>query len=154
MKATRREIDVIVARLEATPRRISARTSGLGEAQLRFSPDKQTWSIAHIFAHLRSCADVWGLSIERMPAEDHPTLPYHHPHQWLKKTDYPKLEFLGSFQAYAEQRIQLLRVLENLSLDDRSRAAIIKNREHTVFTEARRMAKHEAEHCEQIEQLL
>jgi len=45
-------------------------------------------------------------------------------------------------------------VLKRLSVEDWSRAAIIKGREHTVFTQVRRMAMHENVHCEQIESLL
>ena len=37
---------------------------------------------------------------------------------------------------------------------DSERGAVILGRRHTVFTQARRMAKHEAEHMEQIAGLL
>ena len=52
------------------------------------------------------------------------------------------------------QRKNLLNVLNNLSFEDWSCAAIIKHREHTVFSETRRMALHEDVHCQQIEELL
>ena len=37
---------------------------------------------------------------------------------------------------------------------DWSRGAMIKDRRHTVFSQARRMALHEVTHCEQIEGLV
>jgi hypothetical protein len=97
---------------------------------------------------------VWGDSIEAMLAEDHPTVPYRHPRQWIKKTDYLELPFHESLKAFTAQRKKLLKAVKRLSLEDWSRAATIKRREHTVFTQVRRMAMHENVHCEQIESLL
>ena len=51
-------------------------------------------------------------------------------------------------------RENLLRVLHALPAADLERGAVILGRRHTVFTQARRMAKHEAEHMEQIAGLL
>ena len=61
--------------------------------RLQYRIDKKAWSVNDILAHLRSCADVWGGSIEAMLAQDKPTLPYRHPRQWIKKTNYPNLLF-------------------------------------------------------------
>jgi hypothetical protein len=97
---------------------------------------------------------VWGDSIDAMLAENLPTLPHIHPRKWIKETNYLELAFHESFQAFIKQRQRLLRTLEKLSFEDWSRAATIAGRNHTVFTQARRMAKHEHEHCEQIESLL
>jgi hypothetical protein len=89
-----------------------------------------------------------------MLAQDRPTLSYRHPRQWIKKTNYPDLLFHESFQAFRRQRKSLLKVLNNLPFEVWSRAAIIKQCEHTVFSETRRMALHEDIHCQQIEELL
>jgi hypothetical protein len=40
-----------------------------------------------------------------------------------------------------------------LDFADWSRDAEIKDRPHTVFNQARRLAMHEAAHCEQIEMM-
>ena len=87
-------------------------------------------------------------------AEADPVLPDVHPRQRIKGTDYPVLPFRESFQAFADQREKLLITLRKLSFDDWSRGAMIGGRKHTVFSQARRMAKHENVHCEQIEELL
>jgi hypothetical protein len=97
---------------------------------------------------------VWGDSIESMLAEEHPAVAYRHPRQWIKKTNYLELPFHESFQGFVKQRRKLLRVLKSLASEDWSRAAVIKGREHTVFTQVRRMALHENVHCDQIENLL
>ena len=154
MKATPTEIERYLKLLEETPRHVAKITKPFDEARLQFKPEKTLWSVNDILAHLRSCADVWGDSIERMLAEENPTVPYRHPHQWIKKTNYPELPFHESFQAFTTQRKKLLRVLKPLSFEDWWRAVIIKGREHTVFTQVRRLATHENVHCEQIESLL
>jgi hypothetical protein len=154
MKATLPEIEEYLKLLEATPRRIKALTHGIDEIRLHFKSNKKEWSANDILAHLRSCADVWGDSIEDMLASENPKIPYRHPRQWIKKTNYLELPFQESFQAFVAQRKKLLKVLKALSFEGWSRAATIKGKEHTVFTQARRMAMHEDVHCEEIAELL
>ncbi len=59
-----------------------------------------------------------------------------------------------SLQVFSLQRENLLRVLKALPFVAWERSAIIFERKHTVFTQTRRMAKHEEEHVEQIASLL
>jgi hypothetical protein len=148
------EIKIYLSLLSNTSRRLMKATQGFDDVRLQYKIDKKAWSVNDNLAHLRSCADVWGGSIEAMLVEDTPTLPYRHPRQWIKKTNYPDLLFYESFQAFRMQRKKLLKILKNLTFEDWSRAAIIKHREHTVFSETRRMALHEDVHCQQIEELL
>ena len=154
MNITPDEIEKYLSLLADTSRCLMKATRGFDDAHLQFKPDEKAWSVNDILAHLRSCADVWGASIEAMLAQDRPTLPYRHPRQWIKKTNYPDLSFHESFQAFQMQRKKLLKILKSLSFEDWSRAAMIKNREHTVFSQIRRMALHENVHCQQIEEIL
>ena len=154
MEATPNEIEKYLKLLSETPRRISSASRGIKNAQLHLKADDDSWSANDILAHLRSCADVWGKTIQEMLTKDNPTLPYVHPRQWVKKTDYPILDFHLSLQAFANQRKELLKLLKNLAFADWSRVSVIKGREHTVFTQTRRMATHENEHCEQIKAML
>ena len=154
MKATPGEIEKYVELLEEMPRSITRTIGNIDDARLQYKSDRQSWSANDILAHIRSCADVWGNSIEAMLSEDTPMLSGIHPRQWIKETNYPELPFHESFQAFIKQRERLLITLRKLPFEDWSRAATIAGRKHTVFTQARRMAKHEKEHCKQIESLL
>jgi hypothetical protein len=154
MKVTPSEIEQYLRLLEATPYRLAKVVKSFDEALLQRKTKDEPWSVNDILAHLRACADVWGDSIERMLAEENPTVPYRHPRQWIKKTNYVELPFHESLSAFGEQRRKLLKVLKRLAFEGWSRAATIKGREHTVFTQVRRMVTHENVHCGQIESLL
>ncbi len=148
------EIAAILRTLANAPRYIAEISAPYNNQQLAAKPDKQNWSAVEVLAHLRACADVWGETIARMLAEDEPTLRYIHPNQYLLQIDYPNLPFGESLPAFAKQRTELLAELSDLSGDMWERSGIIAERRHTVFSQARRMALHEENHCRQLAQLL
>ncbi len=158
MKIDPAEIESVLNLLAQTPRRISSASNGLENARLHFKSDEEAWSANDILAHLRACADVWGKSILVMIVQDHPTLRYVSPRTWIRKTDYPGLEFRLSLETFTRQREELLKLLKALKIEDWSRGATFtgttKGREGTVLSYAQQMARHENEHCEQIETLL
>jgi uncharacterized damage-inducible protein DinB len=154
MKVTTAEIDEILRLLAETPRRVAAATKAMSDDQLHLKPDQRSWSANDILAHLRACADVWNETIALMLQEDEPVLKDISPRDWLKKTDYPGLPFRESFHSFVDQRRELLQTLHDLEFGQWSRGAMIGNRRHTIFSQARRMALHEVTHNEQIEALL
>ena len=106
-----------------------------------------------MLAHLRACAELWGFSIFAMLAEKDPVLALPDERRWAKAAGYTRLDFATSLQVFSQQRGELLEVLGELDLDGWGRGAQIDGRRHTIFSQARRMAKHEGEHCTQIEEL-
>jgi hypothetical protein len=158
MIATPADIQTFLEILTATPQRLASASAGLENARLYFKPNQKAWSANDILAHLRACADVWGKSMAAMLMQDHPTLRYVSPRTWIRKTDYPKLEFRVSLLAFTLQRDDLLKSLKPLTIVEWSRAASFTattlGRQETVFSYARRMALHESVHCQQIEALL
>lgn len=154
MKATSAEIEKFIQTLSETPRQIAQATKELEEEHLQFKSDKKSWSANDILAHLRSCADLWTHSIYAMLAENEPVFSDINERKWANVTHYAELPFQESFQAFSLQRANLLRVLQALPFEAWERSAIIFERKHTVFTQVRRMAKHEKEHGEQMASLL
>jgi hypothetical protein len=140
--------------LAVAPQRIAESTADLTPAQLRTSPGPDEWSATEVLAHLRACADQWGGSIVAMLAEDYPTLRAINPRTWIKQTDYPELEFLPSFQAFAAQRAELLALLHALPREGWSRGATMTGAgaplQRTVLSQAQRLAIHERPHVKQI----
>ncbi len=147
-------IEQALTALDETPTRIVALTGALSAAQLQARPESEAWSINEILAHLRACADVWGGYIARIIAEDTPTIRVVSPRSYIKRTDYPQQVFAPSFRAFAAQRAELLTVLERLTAESWSRAAMVtapgKTYPRTILDYAERMARHEREHLRQI----
>ena len=88
-----------------------------------------------------------------MLTEEIPILPDINERRWAKVTSYARIPLALSLQAFSFQREELLRVLRALPPEGWERVALVFERKHTVFTQARRMALHEQEHVEQIRQL-
>jgi hypothetical protein len=144
--------------LGETPGRISDLTSGLEPVQLRTVPSQGEWSANDVLAHLRACADMWGGRIQAMIAEDRPTLRAVSPRTWIRKTDYPELEFQASLRAFTTQRAELLAALERLPPAGWLREATVtgagKSLVKTVHFESDGLARHERAHVKQIERIV
>jgi hypothetical protein len=89
-----------------------------------------------------------------MLAENEPVFSDINERKWANVTRYEETPFVESLQVFSLQRENLLRVLKALPLVAWDRSAIIIERKHTVFTQTRRMVKHEQEHVEQISSIL
>jgi hypothetical protein len=154
MKATSSEIEKYLRILSETPQQIAQASKDRDEERIRSKSDGKSWSANDILAHLRSCADLWTHSIYAMLAENEPVFSDINERKWAKATRYAESPFVESLQVFSLQRENLLRVLKALPFVAWERSAIIFERKHTVFTQTRRMAKHEQEHVEQIVSLL
>jgi len=152
--ASAHEIENVLTLLASTPREISRIARGLNEQQLHRQPQKDTWSAQEIVAHLRGCADAYGHWINRMLAEDHPTIRYVSPRSWIRKTNYLQLTFKETLKGFSEQRDDLLIVLTKLKPAAWAMGATftgtVSGRNATVFDYAVRMANHEVRHLDQI----
>lgn len=154
MKVTQTKIEEILSILAETPEWILAACNGLTNDQLLSKPHQKAWSVNEVLAHLRACVDIWEKDIHVMLEEDTPRVRYISPRTYIRRTNYPQLNFWVSFHAFAQERDAFLKVLRGLAFDDWSRDAVIKDRVHTVYSQARRMALHERDHLDQIEAIL
>lgn len=158
MNITSDQIEKVLKLLAKAPRRIASLSNGLDNSTLSFKPDEETWSANEILAHLRACEDVRDNSIIAMLSQEHPTLRHISPRTWIKKTDYPKLDFYVSLKVFTKQRNDLLKLLKPLKNKDWLRGAtftgITKGRDQTVFSYVNTITQHENDHCTQIEDSL
>ena len=154
MKATSSGIQTVLSSLAETPGKLTSLAAEFDESRLYSLRSEKTWSFSEILAHLRACADIWTFSIYAMLTEEKPILPDVNERKWAKLSAYARLPIALSLQAFTFQREELLRVLRPLPKDGWEHSSLTLEREHTVFTQARRMALHEQGHLEQIEDLL
>ena len=151
-------IEQILTLLAEGPPRIAALTDGLSPAQLRTALSPGEWSANGVLAHLRSCSDMWGDCIATIIAEDRPTIRAVNPRTWIKKTDYPELEFRPSLRSFTTQRVELLAVLEPLPREGWSRTATVMGAgavlTRSVLSYADWLASHERTHFKQIARIV
>lgn len=147
-------VEHFLKQLAEAPRRISGATRGISETRLTQRTQDEPWPVGDILAHLRASADVREKYIRAMLVQDNPTMRYISPRTYIRKTDYLELSFAESFQAYQKQRMALLKTLQNLSIQDWSRSATIKEWKETIFSYTMYLTQHEIIHCQQIEELL
>lgn len=153
MKSTPAEIKKVLAQLDATPVCLRALAADHPPAELALARDGKTWSSQEILAHLRACSDLWTHSIYAMLAEVDPVLPDINERKYAQAARYAEVSFSEALGVFSAQRANLMRVLHGLKPEAWDRRALIFERSHTIFSQARRMAKHEAEHCEQLDAL-
>ncbi len=153
MNITRDEIEKVLRILEETSQRISSALMTT-QKDVYSKPNQKSWSAHEVLMHLRACADVWSDTMREMLAHDKPTLAEIHPAVQLKNGNYKEQEFVTSLRIFIEGRESFLKWLKELRFEDWARGGTIGGRGHTVFSQARRMALHEEEHCRQIEELL
>jgi hypothetical protein len=148
----------VLTALSETPKHIARIARGCSDRQLIRKPEPDAWSAQEIVAHLRACAEVWGRSIDRMLAEDHPTIRYVSPRGWIKKTDYLQQSFRDSLRAFSDRRAVLVGTLSGLDAIDWSRRATFTattlGRHATVLSYTRRIADHEVQHLGQLQRTL
>lgn len=154
LKFTSAEVEEYLALLEENLQCIQTCMDGLNEAQQHMLLEEGGWSASDVLGHLRACAEVWATSIYTMLVQQHPSLPDIHPRRWMKVRGYELLGFQASLEAFRLQRRELQLVLRELPERDWSRTAQIGERTHNIFSQVRRMALHESEHCKQLEEML
>ena len=146
--------------LAATPSRLANLTEGLPAAQLLVPPDPGEWSARDVgecthSAHLRACADMWGMYIGVILSLDEPTYKAVNPTTWIKHTNYREQEFQPLFDAFTAQRTELLALLMPLPPEAWSRMATVmtagKPRIRTVHTYGEWLVNHERAHFRQFE---
>jgi len=101
---------------------------------------------------------VWGKYIAMIIAEDRPTIRAMSPRTWIKRTNYPDLEFTLSLRAFTKQRAELLALLRPLPKTGWSRSATVtgagKPITRTVLDYAQWLANHERSHVKHIERIV
>jgi hypothetical protein len=141
----------LIARLAATPARISQAISGMTEAQLRAPAADSEWSAAEVLAHLRASDDILSSRAFMILARDNPPLPSFDERRWAAVAGYVQADVQASLEAFRLRRAELAAMLRRATAGDWERTGV--HEEHgpmTLLDVIQRVVEHEEEHCEQL----
>jgi hypothetical protein len=144
--------------LRTTGPRLEEMTAGAPEAAL-YGVTGYGWSVNDQLAHLRACHDVLGGNMLRIVREDHPAWKAVSPGSRLKQSDYFDWKFAPAFEAFREQRGELLEVLEPLPPEAWEHTATVsvppgKVYEYSALYYGDWLARHERGHLGNMRRIL
>jgi hypothetical protein len=106
----------LILQLEANSGIFQALVSGLSDAQMRWRPDENSWSLLEVVNHLRD-EEMWDfrrrtrLTLETPEAEWPPI----HPGDWVTKRGYNQRECEVSLDQFVGERTESIQWLRGLS---------------------------------------
>jgi len=137
---------------------MEAASAGLSAQDLVAPPAEGEWSPNEILWHIRATGEVHEKHIRRIVSEDTPAWRHVSPRAQMKKSRYDQIPYADSYAAFAQQRAELLALLQALGPDAWKRSALVKV-DHkpgeplrlTLHAFAWGMANHEGGHCFEFE---
>jgi hypothetical protein len=136
--------------IQQTPNYLNAVLEQLPEQALNLSDPAGEWRPLDILIHLNACQEIWGFTIYAMLAAENPCLTSIHPSQFAKLSYQSQVDFIQLLETFIAERRQLLSLLKILTSEEWNAAGLIAKREHSVFSQVRRLALHEKNHWDQI----
>ena len=148
-----------MAILPATVPRVAELRKGLTESQLRTPPDPGEWAATILLAHLRAAQDVLGANVRRIIGEDRPAWKRLSPRAWQRMSGYNDWAFGDAFEAFSNERAELLAALAPLGPDAWERVAVVTVAPNRSIEQTARffgdwLASHEREHLGQLERTI
>jgi len=139
---------VVLEALEAAPQVVEDAVQGLSEAQMAQTPKPGEWSIRDVLFHLLVTQELLGWRVERMLAEDNPTLKG--VAAWAAESQ-ASLTTTAMLEQYRLSRQASVDLLRQMSVESWWRTA--QHEEFgsvTILQQASYFAKHERSHLPQI----
>jgi hypothetical protein len=151
---TNANIAKVITLLTDIPTQLTQVSTTLSPAQLRepFAPNER--SFTETLAHLLYCEARTAEAIYLALLVDQPLLANVHPERdWGKLLRYDQLDFAELLAYFQTRRAMLLRVLTNLNETQWARTVreVGKQRQESVYWQARGQALHELEHLTDLQ---
>ncbi len=152
---TETELNQHLEAAEKSPKEIAAAVSGLAPQVLRYKPMPEKWSILEILAHLADIEIVYAYRLRQMLADQKPVIAPMDQDEWAKKLGYMDTPAPELVALYGLNRHHNLRLLRRLKPGDLEKSAFHPEYQEavTVATLIEMIARHGANHLEQIERL-
>lgn len=140
---------------EKGPKKLAAAVSGLSDKILRYKPAPNKWCIQEIVGHLADAEIILGYRMRQMIADKKPVIAPVDQDEWARNLGYMEAVPAELVAQYGLNRHHNLRVLRRLKPEDLGRSAYHPEQQGNVDLEdmVQRLARHDANHLEQIERL-
>lgn len=140
-----------LARLKHTARELVALLGPAKDAELRREPEAGEWSPATVVSHLADAELVYGVRLRMILTGDRPYIPAYDEDVWARRFAELDTDVREALQRWRHLRDSNVRVLDSLDEDEWRLTGLHAERgELSVATVAGMMAKHDAEHLDQI----
>lgn len=116
-----------VAALKQMPENLRQQVAGLTDAQLHFQPEGGYFSVLENICHLRDIEiEGYGVRLQRMLAENHPTLPDINGGQLARNRRYSEQPMQPALDAFTEARHTNLKILGDVTETQLTRTAYLE----------------------------
>ena len=141
--------------LAATPRQIARLVKGVSKKKLSQRPDRDTWSVTEILAHLADSELVYGYRIRIILEAGVPPIQATNQDAWAQFSNYAKQDPVLSMEAFRFTRERLVRLLKSLPRERWDLYGMHSERgRETVTRVAEMLAGHDVNHVKQIRERL
>lgn len=145
-------VENLLRRLSDVPMRIARAVAQLSEADKQMALSSREWSAAEILAHLRAADDIVAYRLHAILVRDNPPLPAYDERRWAETAGYVQADFESSLKTYTLRRIELVKMLRGVPMDDWKRCGDHEAKgTMSLLDVATSLVEHEEEHCRQLE---
>ena len=143
----------LLNRLAATPMKIVRLVAGLTAQQLQTAPASGGWAPREILAHLRASDDILTSRIQMLLTRDNPPIYAFDERRWAELAGYASHNFHTSLTLFTLRRDEIIKILEQLPAEAWERIGTHElNGPFSLTSLLEKIARHEEEHCIQLEQ--
>lgn len=144
-----------IASLKQMPENLRQQVASLTDAQLHFQPEGGYFSVLENICHLRDIEiEGYGVRLQRMLAENHPTLPDINGGQLARERHYSEQPLQPALDAFTRARHANLNILEGVTKTQLTWAAHLEGiGEITLGKLLELWAEHDRGHVQELEKL-
>jgi hypothetical protein len=149
------ELRAAIEFLEETPARLEASVAGLSEAQLRFKPKADVFSLTENVLHLRDIeVEGYARRLRRILAEEAPVLPDIDGRRLSIERRYNEQQLAPALAQFAASRRENVAVLRGITAEDLTRTADMEAAGRITLAQLIQMwREHDAAHRAELEEL-
>ncbi|MBU6470082.1 MAG: DinB family protein [Gammaproteobacteria bacterium] len=144
-----------IAALKQMPENLRQQVAGLTDAQLHFQPEGGYFSVLENICHLRDIEiEGYGVRLQRMLAENHPTLPDINGGQLARERHYSEQPLQPALDAFIQARYSNLKILEKVAESRLARTAYLEDvGEITLSKLLELWVEHDRGHIHELDKL-